>query len=47
MIIGQGITIGGGISVFDTPVVDNYTYLTIEDGVTQLLTENDDNLVIE
>jgi len=47
MIIGQGITIGGGINVFDTPVVDNYTYLTIEDGVTQLLTENDDNLVIE
>ena len=45
MIIGSGITIGGGINVFDTPVMD--TYLTIEDGVTQLLTENDDNLVIE
>jgi hypothetical protein len=47
MIIGQGIAIGGGIRVFDTPVVDIYTNLTSEDGVTQLLTEDGDNLVIE
>jgi len=46
MIIGQGITIGGGINIDAyAPVMD--TYLTIEDGVTQLLTEDDDNLVIE
>ena len=47
MIIGQGITIGGGIRVFDAPVVDIYINLTSEDGITQLLTEDGDNLVIE
>jgi hypothetical protein len=47
MITISGITIDGGIYVFDTPVVDIYTNLTSEDGVTQLLTEDGDNLVIE
>ena len=48
MIIGSGIQIGTGITIAPSaPVGDIYTYLTSEDGVTQLLTEDGDFLVIE
>ena len=47
MFAKDGITISDGIRVFDTLVVDIYTNLTSEDGVTQLLTEDGNNLVIE
>ena len=52
MIIGTGVQIGIGINLGNFFVVPLTTYtiytdLTAEDGVTQLLTESNDNLVIE
>jgi hypothetical protein len=49
MIIQTGVQIGPGIKLGDFPVapLDLYTNLTSEDGVTQLLTEAGDGLVIE
>ena len=49
MIIESGVQIGSNIKLGDFPVdpLDLYTNLTSEDGVTQLLTEDGDNLVIE
>jgi hypothetical protein len=52
MIIGAGVQIGSGIQIGDFFVIPLNTYaiytdLTTEDGVTQLLTEGGDNLVIE
>ena len=44
IIIEGGITIEGGISIADTPVV---VFIACEDGTSLLLTEAGDNLITE
>ena len=46
IVIEGGITIGGGISVGDTPVV-LVNFIACEDGNSLLLTEAGDNLITE
>jgi hypothetical protein len=49
MIIESGVQLGSGIQIgnFSVALLVIYAILTSEDGVTQLITEDGDGLVIE